>query len=99
MLRQIQDNDPKLLRIFSAVAECGGFSAAQAQLNMNQSAISTCMAQLEARLGMRLCNRGNAGFSLTEGGEFILLEMQRLFSAVDISRDKQLIVFPTYGVT
>ena len=83
MLKQVQDKDLKLLRIFEAVAESGGFSAAQAQLNMSQSAISTYMSQLETRLGMRLCHRGNAGFSLTDEGRFILEEMRDLFGAIE----------------
>lgn len=83
MTKQLQDNDLKLLRIFDTVANCGGFSAAQAELNISQSAISNYMAQLEARLGLRLCNRGNAGFSLTQDGETILEEMKPLFQALN----------------
>ena len=54
MLGALTDSDIKLLRVFYVIAQCGGFSAAQAQLNLSQSAISTRMAQLEARLGCRL---------------------------------------------
>ena len=83
MRGQIRDNDLKLLRIFRVVAYQGGFSAAQAELNMTQPTISMHMAQLERRLGMRLCSRGNTGFGLTDEGKFILHEMEDLFSAVD----------------
>ena len=83
MKGQIHDNDLKLMRIFRSVAEHGGFSAAQAELNMSQPTISMHMAHLEIRLGMRLCSRGNSGFSLTEEGEFVLQEMKGLFTSIE----------------
>ena len=88
MLTQIYDDDLKLLRVFRSVVECGGFSAAQAELNMTQSCISLHMAQLEKRLGMRLCSRGNTGFRLTDEGKFILRNTENLFSAVERFRLK-----------
>ncbi len=62
--------DLRLLRIFASVAENGGFAAAEIALNINRSTISVHIADLEARLGMRLCNRsrGRSAFSLTEQG-------------------------------
>lgn len=87
-LGSVQDIDLKLLRVFDFVARSGGFSAAQAALNMNQSTISTYMSQLESRLGMRLCFRGNAGFGLTEEGKTILAEARELFAALDNFRDR-----------
>ena len=83
MKGQIHDNDLKLMRIFRVVAEHGGFSAAQAELNMSQPTISMHMAHLETRLGMRLCSRGNSGFSLTEEGKFVLQEMEVLFTSIE----------------
>ncbi len=66
----LTDLDLRLLRIFAAVAESGGFAAAEISLNINRSTISIHIADLEARVGMRLCNRsrGRSGFSLTEQG-------------------------------
>ena len=64
----IADVDLKLLRVFKAVVEAGGFSAAEVELNVGRSAISRFIADLEARLDMRLCERGRGGFSLTERG-------------------------------
>ena len=50
------------------VAQCGGFAAAQVALNVGQSTISRQIGDLEERLGMRLCQRGRAGFRLTDKG-------------------------------
>jgi hypothetical protein len=63
----IRDVDIRLLRIFFTIAKSGGFSRAQAKLNLSQSAISTHMAQLETRLGTRLCQRGHGAFEITDG--------------------------------
>ena len=54
MLRNVTDLDLRLLRIFACVVKCGGFTAAQAELNMSQSNISMHIASLEKRLGYRL---------------------------------------------
>lgn len=54
MLRNVTDMDLRLLRIFSVVVKCGGFTAAQAELNMSQSNISTHISGLEKRLGYRI---------------------------------------------
>jgi LysR family transcriptional regulator, transcriptional activator for bauABCD operon len=60
--------DLRLLRVFMAVADHGGFAAAEVALGKNKSAISMDIANLEARLGSRLCQRGRGGFSLTDEG-------------------------------
>ena len=65
---QVQDVDLKLLRIFVAIVESGGLSAAETRLNIGRSTISTHLADLEVRLGIKLCNRGRSGFELTEPG-------------------------------
>lgn len=83
LLGSVQDADIKLLRMFYVIAKCGGFSAAQAQLNMSQSAISTQMAQLEARLDCRLCERGRGVFKLTNHGKAVLRASEKLFGALE----------------
>jgi LysR family transcriptional regulator, transcriptional activator for bauABCD operon len=75
---QLDPFDIKLLRLFLKVVECGGFSGAQAELNVSASTISTQMAMLESRLGMRLCDRGRVGFRLTEQGRRVCAAAQRL---------------------
>ena len=68
---QVTNFDIRLLRVFRAVAECGGFSAAEVELNISRSAISIAMADLEERVGLRLCHRGRGGFSLTDEGRLV----------------------------
>ncbi|WP_321795020.1 LysR family transcriptional regulator [Caballeronia sp. J97] len=80
---QVQDTDLKLLRIFETIVRCGGFAAAQPILNVGASSISESMSQLETRLGLRLCERGRAGFRLTDEGAELHAAAQRLLGAVD----------------
>ena len=82
-MRQLHDVDLKLLRVFVAVVRHGGFSAAQAALNVGQSTISEQMTSLETRLGMKLCERGRSGFRLTEQGQATYAATQRLLLAVE----------------
>ncbi|ROL65708.1 LysR family transcriptional regulator [Pseudomonas protegens] len=90
MLTQLRDMDLQLLRLFVTIVECGGFSAAQGKLGIAQSTISTKMAKLEVRLGVRLCERGKGGFRLTPKGAQILQSARRLFEALDeFTRDTQ----------
>ncbi|QBG36819.1 LysR family transcriptional regulator [Litorilituus sediminis] len=65
---QIHDVDLRLLRIFVAIVECGGLSAAESRLNIGRSTISSHLSDLEVRLGVKLCKRGRSGFELTEPG-------------------------------
>lgn len=73
----------RLLRIFLTVVGNQGFSAAQQDLNMSTSAISTHMNQLETQLGMQLCNRGRAGFGLTSKGALVYEEAKKLIGQID----------------
>ncbi len=79
---QLTDVEIRMLRIFKAVVECGGFSAAEVELNIGRAAISISMADLEARVGLRLCQRGRAGFSLTEEGRQVYEYTLQLFSSL-----------------
>lgn len=74
--------DLRLLQVFDAIVRHGGFAAAEAELNVNVSTISSHMAALEQRLGLRLCQRGRVGFSLTEQGEAVHRAAGRLFQAL-----------------
>ena len=83
---QVQDADLKLLRVFDTIIRCGGYAAAQSTLNLSGSRISEYMSQLETRVGVRLCERGRAGFRLTEDGSQLHEAAQRLLGAVDTFR-------------
>jgi LysR family transcriptional regulator, transcriptional activator for bauABCD operon len=80
---QISSYDLRLLRIFKAVVDSGGFTAAEVELNISRSAISAAISDLESRMGLTLCRRGRAGFSLTEAGEQVVGRMRELFGALD----------------
>lgn len=68
MVPNISDVDIRLLRLFVAVVDAGGFAAAQNELNLSLPTISGQMSRLETRLGVRLCERGRRGFRLTSEG-------------------------------
>ncbi|MDZ7888546.1 MAG: LysR family transcriptional regulator [Pseudomonas sp.] len=85
-LAQVSDFDIRLLRIFRSVVECGGFSAAESALGIGRSAISQQMSDLEQRLGLRLCQRGRAGFALTEEGREVYQSSLQLLSALESFR-------------
>ncbi len=82
-MARLDNVDLRLLRVFMAVVEARGFSAAQTQLNVSASTVSNQISALETRLGVRLCHRGRVGFRLTPDGEAIYAEAQKLFAAVD----------------
>ena len=81
-------SDLRLLQVFDAVVRHGGFSAAEIELNLNQSTISNHMAALEERLGVVLCRRGRRGFQLTDEGRAVHEAATRLNAALhDFSAD------------
>jgi len=59
------------LQIFTAVAECGSFTAAAEALFMTHSAVSQQMALLERQVGVPLMIRGPRGVELTEPGKLL----------------------------
>ncbi|SDI02643.1 DNA-binding transcriptional regulator, LysR family [Pseudomonas flavescens] len=85
-LAQVSDFDIRLLKLFRSVAECGGFSAAESVLGIGRSAISQQMSDLEQRLGLRLCQRGRAGFALTEEGREVYRSTEQLLAALESFR-------------
>lgn len=87
-LAQVTDFEIRLLRIFKVVSECGSFSAAEGLLGITRSAISLHMSDLEKRLGMRLCQRGRAGFALTDEGREILHHSDTMMAAIETFRQQ-----------
>ncbi|MBV9509809.1 MAG: LysR family transcriptional regulator [Caulobacteraceae bacterium] len=83
-LRQpVSDADLRLLRVFKAVVDNGGFAASEVALNKSKSAISVDISSLEQRIGIRLCERGRAGFALTPEGETVYGAVCGLFEDLD----------------
>ena len=83
---RIHKADLHMLAVFMTVVECGGFAAAQVALNVGQSTISRQIGDLEKRLGMRLCQRGRAGFRLTDKGRIVYEACQHLATALESFR-------------
>lgn len=69
--------------IFVAVAEQGGFAAAARRLGRSPSAVTRAVAELEARLGVRLFNRTTRAVSLTEVGARFLAGAKRVLADFD----------------
>lgn len=82
-MRRLTDVDLRLVRIFRAIVECQSLAGAELVLNLSQSRISAGLAELETRVGARLCRRGRAGFALTEAGAEFYEASHDLFEAVD----------------
>lgn len=80
---EVDDTEIRLLRVFRAVVECGGFAAAERELDVGRSTISRHIQELERRLGLRLCRRGRAGFALTEDGAQVHGSALALLQTVD----------------
>lgn len=82
-LSQVSDYEIRLLRVFHAVVEAGGFAAAETDLNISRSTISVHISRLEERLKLKLCRRGRGGFGLTEDGQEVYRLMTELFSSIE----------------
>lgn len=77
------DFDLRSFRLFRAVVQSGGFSAAESVLGISRSAISQQMSDFEARLGLRLCQRGRAGFALTDEGREVYRAVEHVLSVLE----------------
>lgn len=88
LLASLAEADLRLLRIFIAIAESGGLAAAELRLNISRSVISRHLKDLETRLGVRLCERGRAGFALTEEGATVLDAARRLLGQIEHFRQE-----------
>lgn len=86
LIGQLGDVDLRLLRVFKAVADCGGMAAAELELNLAMSTISRHVKDLETRLGLVLCRRGRGGFALTPEGSQVYAASQHLLAATDAFR-------------
>ncbi len=76
------ERDLRSLRVFCAVAQAGGFAAAEKRLAMSKPSISRHVRDVEARLGVKLCERGRSGFRLTPEGEVALDLASAAFQAL-----------------
>jgi len=79
----MKDNRLLEMRVFRAVAESGGFTAAAHGLGVSQPFVSRALAQLERRLGVKLVQRSTRGLRLTQEGERYLAASRRIMAEID----------------
>jgi DNA-binding transcriptional LysR family regulator len=77
------------LRVFSAVAEQGGFSRAAAALRISQPAVSKAVRQLERQVGVPLVERAGRASRLTTAGERLAARARELFG-VETAAEEEL---------
>lgn len=80
---KIGDGDLRLLRVFCSVVRCGGFAAAESELQLGLPSISRYIKDLEIRLGVKLCQRGRSGFSLTDEGRQVHASAMQLLGHLE----------------
>lgn len=71
------------LSAFAAIADCGSFARAAAQLGVSPSALSQTIRSLEERLGVRVLNRTTRSVALTQVGEKLLARIQPALHELD----------------
>jgi DNA-binding transcriptional LysR family regulator len=72
--------DLRHLRIFVGAAECGSFSSAALQLNLEISAVSRAVRDIEDSLGVALFERLPRGVRLTVAGEHYLISARDILA-------------------
>ena len=75
------------MRTFAAVVAEGSFSKAAERLDRSPQLVSKYVAQLEARLGVRLLNRSTRRLSITEAGQAYFDRCQGIVAEVDELED------------
>lgn len=73
------------MRIFKAVVDAGGFTAAAHLLGVSQPFVSQTMTRLELRLGVQLIHRSTRGHRLTSEGEQFLIACGRILYEIELA--------------
>ena len=71
------------MQIYVAVAECEGFAAAARRLGISPPVATRAVADLEARLGVKLLNRTTRYVRATDAGQRYLEDARRVLAAAD----------------
>lgn len=71
------------LKTLILVRDQGGFAAAARVMDVSPSSISRKVAEIEARLGLRVFQRSTRRFSVTEAGETFLTRLSPLLEEVE----------------
>jgi DNA-binding transcriptional LysR family regulator len=75
------------LSAFVAVADCGSFTKAAAQLGLSTGSLSHTIRELEESLGVRLLNRTTRSVAPTDAGERMLTRLRPLFDEFEAAVD------------
>ncbi|WP_243098371.1 LysR family transcriptional regulator [Weissella cibaria] len=73
----------RVLRYFLAVARTGTLTAAAAQLNVTQPALSRQLKLLETELGVQLINREHKPVTLTPEGIYLVKQAEDMIAIAD----------------
>lgn len=76
------------MRVFRAVAETGGFTAAANVLGVSQPFVSQTVSNLERRLGVQLLHRSTRKQRLTSEGEVYLASARRIQDEIEQAEDQ-----------
>lgn len=80
--------DIRQLRYFAAVAQLGHLTRAAASLGIQQPPLTQQLRRLEAEIGLELFERHPKGMRLTEAGQALLVDAQRLLADFDALRQR-----------
>jgi DNA-binding transcriptional LysR family regulator len=84
-----------LMRLFHEIVEHGGITNAARSLGRQQPATSQALSRLEQELGVALCRRGPAGFSVTPQGEIVF---RAAAAMVDVMRQASMALSQADGL-
>jgi LysR family transcriptional regulator for bpeEF and oprC len=76
------------MKVFARVAELGSFSGAADALDLSRAMVSTQVAALEKRYGVRLLNRTTRKVALTSEGTRFLEHCRRVFRELQTAEDE-----------
>lgn len=76
------------IRAFVTVVEAGSFTIASQQLGMTQSAVSHAISTLEKELQVSLLERDRNGVLITEIGQRVLIQAQKMLSCAEQIRQE-----------
>lgn len=68
---------------FVAVVDCGGFASAARKLNLSPPVVTRAVADLEARLGLRLLTRTTRFVRVTDAGARFAADCRRILADLD----------------
>lgn len=71
------------MQVFTAVVDCGGFSAAAKVLNLTPSAVSKLITRIEQRLGVQLFQRSTRQMLITPEGQQFYDSCVRILQDID----------------